>query len=247
MQFFSDFEKVRYKFGNEETTNIFQNITTYSALFDDVKDDISFYNTMTIPQGWRPDQLSISLYDTPLYYWTFYLFNDEIRSRGWPLDYSALDHYIKERYPYVYIITRTDITNKFKVGRTITGSTSGATGKIIHRDKQHNLMVVQTNDKFTAGESASSEYVAPGGSVIETLVVASSAEYYNAPHHYYTSEQNKYEWVDYDPLIGPGAQLVEMTNYDQAYNKNEDLRTIRVVRPDLIAGLVSSYKKSVRG
>ena len=79
---------------------------------------------------------------------------------------------------------------------------------------------------------------------IETLIVASSAEYYNAPSHYIDGTGSM---ADYDPLIGPGAQLTEVTNYENIFNKNEELRLIRAIKPNLIAGLVSSYKKSVRG
>ena len=103
MLFFKDFEKLTYRFGNEETTTVIQDLSTYSSIIDELKDDVSFYEYVTIPEGFRPDQMSIYLYDTPVYYWSFYLLNDNIRLQGWPLDNDELDAKIKKQYPNTVI------------------------------------------------------------------------------------------------------------------------------------------------
>lgn len=68
--------------------------------------DISNYQYIRINDGERPDQLSFRLYNTPSYYWTFFLFNDFLRSglASWPLSDYELDQYVKNKYdPYAWL------------------------------------------------------------------------------------------------------------------------------------------------
>jgi len=247
MQFFQDFEKLTYRFGNEETTNVIQDLSTYSAIIDDLKDNISFYNTVTIPEGFRPDQMSIYLYDTPVYYWTFYLLNDEVRLQGWPLDNDELDTKIKKQYPNTVITTKDDLTGIFKVGRTVVGTRSGATGKILHRNLELGQLVIEGDLTFSltpSPEAVTSTFASPGGTTVETITISAASEEYNAAHHYVDGTG---AWVDIDPSIGPGALLTEVTNYENYYNENEALRSIKAIKPGLVSKLVTSYKKSIRG
>ena len=56
--FFRNFPLAEYKFGNEETTALFQNISAYINIIDELKDDVAFYTTHHIGEGERPDTLS---------------------------------------------------------------------------------------------------------------------------------------------------------------------------------------------
>lgn len=247
MLFFKDFGKTNYKFGNEETTNVFQNITTYSDIVDQVKDNTSFYNTVTIPEGFRPDQMSIYLYDTPVYYWSFYLLNDKVRLQGWPLDNDELEAKIKKEYPNTVITTKDDLTGIFKVGRTVVGTRSGATGKILHRNLELGQLVIEGDLTFNltpSPEAVTSTFASPGGTTVETITISAASEEYNAAHHYVDGSGAQ---VDIDPSIGPGALLTEVTNFENYYNENEALRAIKAFKPSTIKDIVSSYKRSVRG
>jgi len=247
MQFFQDFEKLTYRFGNEETTNVIQDLSTYSAVIDDLKDNISFYNVVTIPDGFRPDQMSIYLYNTPVYFWTFYLLNDNIRLQGWPLDNDELEAKIKKEYPNTVITTTDSLAGIFKVGRTVVGSESGATGKILHRNLNLGQLTIEGQLTFKINpnpEAVTSTYQSPGGTTVESITISNFSEEYNAAHHYIDGDGN---WADIDPAIGPGALLTEVTNFENYYNENEALRTIKAIKPDLVSKLVTSYKKSIRG
>ena len=79
MSFFSNFPIVNYKFGNEVSDTIFQNLTVYVDLIDQIIDNASLYTKYTIQDGERPDSLSYKLYDTVDHYWTFYLLNKKLR------------------------------------------------------------------------------------------------------------------------------------------------------------------------
>jgi len=51
MTFFSNYPIVDYTFGNELTTALFQNITTYIDLVDQVSDDAALYENFFITDG----------------------------------------------------------------------------------------------------------------------------------------------------------------------------------------------------
>jgi hypothetical protein len=103
--FFRNFPSVNYRFGDNEEPVPFQHLGTYIDILDQVKEYSVYYQNYNIQNGERPDQLSYKLYRTPDYYWTFWLLNDHLRQKGWPLrDY---DVWIKtqEYYPHTTITT----------------------------------------------------------------------------------------------------------------------------------------------
>jgi len=244
MQYFKNFDDVLYKFGDEQSTVAFQDITTYIDVVDQIKDATSFYTYYNIQEFERPDILSIKLYDTPLYYWTFFLMNDKLRQQGWPLTNEELDRIIKKQYPHRVITTRNNLTGIFKIGQTVTGSSSGATGTIAHRHLDlGQIMLDDANGTFIDGEQIQSIAVGEFEDTVQSINIVSSEEEYNAAHHY---EDVNGKIVDIDPYVGPGAQLTEITNYQNYYNINQDLHQIRVIKPSLIDTVVSNYKKALK-
>lgn len=244
MQYFREFPQVQYRFGNETSTEVFRNITAYADVIDQIKDDISFYNNITIDEGTRPDQLSVLMYGTPAYHWTFYLLNDNLRIQGWPLSNVELEAKAKKDYPDTVITTTADLKGVFKVGRTVVGSTSNATGKIIHRNLELGQLVIQGSHTFNNNEQVTSTYNVPGGLEIETITLTAASAEHLAANHYVDGDSKR---VDIDPQNGPGALLTEVTNFDNMINENEALRTIRVIRPQFISQIASSFKGAVRG
>lgn len=82
--FFENFPLVNYTFGDEGVRSIFQNISAYTDIFQSLIDDDTQYETYQVTDIDRPDTLSYSLYDTPEFYWTFYLLNPDLIRKGWP-------------------------------------------------------------------------------------------------------------------------------------------------------------------
>lgn len=82
--FFENFPLVNYTFGDEGIRSIFQNISAYTDIFQALIDDDTQYETYWVRDIDRPDTLSYELYDTPEFYWTFYLLNPDIIRKGWP-------------------------------------------------------------------------------------------------------------------------------------------------------------------
>ena len=252
MQYFSEFQTLLYSFGDEVDPVIFQDISRYADVVDQVKDNLLFYNFHTIQEGFRPDQVSIQLYGTPLYYWTFYILNDDLREQGWPLTRPELEAYTKKIFPNTVINTRDKITDKFKVGQVITGNTSGASGTIIRRNLNLGQIVVEGSVSFiSAGEQIQSTN---SSGVTESIAAISSVPEYQSASHYVNASSELVDLgVDSDAssptfqgLLAPGAQLTEKTFEEVYLNINESLRSIKIIKPSLIGTLISSYKKAMR-
>lgn len=116
MSFFRNFPIVNYKFGNEISTTLFQNLTSYIDLIDQVTDDAAFYETYTIIDGERPDSVSYKLYNSVNYYWTFALLNEKIRTQGWPLTTQQIYSLSKEYYPNLTLTTSRSLHGEFYAG-----------------------------------------------------------------------------------------------------------------------------------
>jgi len=241
MRYFDTFGTLLYKFGDEVDPTAFENISTYVDVIDQIKDSVSFLNQHTIQEGFRPDQVSIQLYGTPLYYWTFYLLNDNIREQGWPLINNELQTYIKKIFPNTVINTRDVIHNKFKVGQTVSGNTSGASGIIIRRNLDLGQIVVKGTVNFLLGGELMSSTNSSG--VVETITSTSNVKEYQSTAYYIDGNS---EIVDVDPHTGPGGLITEQTQEDVYFNVNESLRNILIIRPELIVNVVSSFKEALK-
>lgn len=232
--FFRDFPLSAYNFGNETDPVTFQNISTYVDIIDDIKDQIDFYQYYDLYDE-RPDQLSFKLYDTTDFYWTFWLMNDGIRRQGWPIRQTEIDEWIKKRYNNTVITTRNSLDNVFPVGKTVEGLTSGTIGTVYKRIEDLGQLFITGVKNFTNNELIVDE----NGN---TVTVYSSVEEYNAVKHYLDSD----EFVDINPLTGPGAQYTAVTYYDFLKEENDNLKRLRVIKPEAINSVVSAFKEALR-
>ncbi len=58
--FFNKFPTTNYRFGDELGTTLFNNLSVYADIIDQLKDQITFYEKYTILDGDRPDTVSPS-------------------------------------------------------------------------------------------------------------------------------------------------------------------------------------------
>ena len=142
MSYFTNFPFTNYVFGNQSGSTVFQNLGVYVDLIDFAKDDAAFYTYYNLQNGDRPDQISQKLYGRPDLHWTFAILNDEIKIQGWPLSNTDLTAKVKKDYPNTTITTRTDISTKFEVGSTVTGSVSQTKGKVLRRRLDFGQIIV---------------------------------------------------------------------------------------------------------
>jgi len=238
--YFKDFSKVAYRFGTEKMPTTFQNISLYVEVLDLVKNAESTYQYYHILDNERPDQLSFKLYDTPEYYWTFILMNDNIREQGWPLSNNKILEKAIEDHPDKIITTRSVLTDKLKINQTIIGNTSGATATIAHR----NLNLGQLGLHNVVGEFLPNEIIAStdGAVSIEQAIVHSYEDEYLSAHHYEDADGN---YTDIDPTVGSGI-YAEVTHLDHYIRINDSLKIIKVIKPESILEITRAFSDALR-
>ena len=168
------------------------------------------------------------------------MMNDELREFGWPLTTLELEKKVKRDFPHKYIETRADLTGSFLPGERAVGSTSSGNGEILRRNLDTGIIIVESTGSFRVGETVTT---ATYSGNTASITVAATGEEYNAPRHYIDGNGNQ---VDIDPAVGPGALLTEVTYYDYYINQNESLKSINVIRPDVINEITSLYFRSLK-
>lgn len=229
MAYFENYPSIRYPFGGQSQTTVFQDIGVYIDLIDRAKDDVSFYKEYSIKNSDRPDQLSQTLYETPDYYWTFYLMNDDLKLRGWPLSNQALIEKAKREYPHKVLVTRENMTGRFQIGDIIRGLSSGAHGQIIRRRPDLGQIIVKPIPNPNPGPDESATAIIPfeNDEDAESIRIVEDADdettgspsmkidrvvdEYNAKHHY---ENANGEYVD----IFPRAPYVQRFKIPISYS-----------------------------
>jgi len=251
MAYFRSFPETTYKFGNEKFLTAIQDISAYVDLVDQLKDQVTSYEFYNIQPGDRPDNVSFSLYGTEAYYWTFYFMNDHLRRSGWPLSQVELNDKLVKKYPNRTLTFKTIFSSNFKVGENVYGVTSTAGGVIVKRNLELGQLVVKpTNNKsFTVSELIQSNTGLDGnpdgsGKTVEQQVLdGSNTPEYLSAHHYEDASGNH---VDIDPTVGPGSSLVEVTYRQEYTRKNDSLKRIKFIKPNIVTEVVRKFEQELK-
>jgi len=249
-EFFTPFPKLLYQFGNGETISLFQNISAFSSLVDEIKDDVTFHTTVTINDGERADTLSHKLYGTDEYYWTFYFLNDDIRESGWPIEQSKIFDLAKKIYPNRVLITRADISKTFLPGDEVRGIISGARGIVVKRYLDLGQIVVSKLNTINYRTSELIQPYKPDGTtnIGDRISIESNQNQYDSVHHY---ENASKEFTDIDPFTQAGADasalgLTPITYLDRMIEKNDNLREIKVFLPNIVGQVQTEFARLMR-
>ena len=100
MAFFQKFPKTSYDFQLDGIRTSIVDIFRYVDVVDDLINNFTGYQFIDIPDGYRPDQLSLQLYGTTDHYWTFFVLNDTFKGglSSWPKGANELDETIDDYY-----------------------------------------------------------------------------------------------------------------------------------------------------
>ena len=236
MAFFNQFPQVSYDFNRtgtiQQMVNIFRSVRGQSAVLN----DSTLYKNYYIRDGMRPDIVSEKLYGTADFYWTFFVMNDNIRERGWPLSEQDLVKKAKKIFHDNVLTTRDSLTGKFKVGTNITGSGSGSTGKVIHRNLDLGQLVVETNDTFLNTE------VIRDDNSTDTVTLVGSVEEFNSIAYYKNADGRI---VDVDPYGTPNSQYTPVTQIEKYREENDKLKKIRVPLPAVVNDILISFQREL--
>ena len=270
-KFFRNFPKVNYNFGDNELPVSYQNISVYIDAFDQVKEYKAFYQNYQIKNNQRPDQLSHELYGTTDYYWTFFLMNETLRERGWPINNSQVYAQAGKYYPNAVVTTDgtafVEATREtkpisrastFVVGQYVWLSTLKKAAKILRIEdnlSQYHLDTTEVPRSTEATISTISEtdalYINNTDpdfvpTILEQTNVVTAVAQRDAIHHYEDAEGN---WVypSYDPeppyaFQWSSVNAFQSISYFQRFRDlNEETRSIRVLKPDTIIQVVSEF------
>jgi hypothetical protein len=242
--FFTNYPRTLYQFGSEQSATAIQNISVYVDIIDQIKDNINFYETTEIQDGERPDTLSQELYGTVRYYWTFYLLNDNIRERGWPLTVQQIRARAINDYPNVVLTTRNGniLIDHFQVGDTIIGQSSGATGVVLKRNLDLGQIFVKVINGLTfIGNEVIRDNSNP--EFPQSAQLVSAVNEYDAIHHY---EDGNGIWTDVDPFLAPSVLLTPVTYLDRYQSANDELRKIKIIKRSAINQVAKAYQEALR-
>lgn len=244
--FFQRFPVVNYNFGDNEGAVLFNNLSVYIDLFDQLKDQISYYEKYTIQDGDRPDIVSQKLYGRPDYHWTFFLINDSLRASGWPLPERELRELVKKRYPHRTVTTQDAFAANFLPGVNVVGRTSGTTGRVVERNLDLGQLVI-ASDKNEAGLNnnfGGSEQISAGDTTLEQAanIIQATAEtvQYNSVHHYIDGDGKV---ADIDPYNDVPSNLTPVTIMEDHINFNDDLKRISIIKPSAINAVTNEFFK----
>ena len=247
--YFRNFPIINYRFGNNEASVLFPNLSAYIDIIDQVKQEVAFYEKYTILDGDRPDIVSQKLYGTPNFHWTFFAMNDGLRESGWPLPEREVREIVKKRYPHRVVTTQSNIASFFLPGVNVVGKTSGTTGRIVERNLNLGQLVIASS-KNAAGlqnNFGTTEQIAAGDTVEDQAAhvanaIAESTQY-NAVLYYKNSSG---DIVDIDPYNQVTSGLIPTTIMEDNINFNNDLKDIIVIKPSKIAAVTNEYFSLLR-
>lgn len=242
--YFENFPKVVYLFGDETQPVQFQKLTKYVDVIDTFRDDVAAYIEYEIRDGDRPDTLSYRLYERSTYDWTFFLMNERLRETGWPMSITQL----QERAPidfFPHYVARLSISTAdsaaefagiYPIGTPV--EVSGKKGVVVRKNLDVGEITISSDSDLTGGvtlayqDPDTSDPLQVGASLTNTVYE------YEGIHHY---ENDSAEWLDrwFDNL----AFAVPKTNLDYLIDQNDESKRIRIIKKENIDTLVGELKR----
>jgi len=239
--YFSDFPQTSY---NIDGVNYnMTNLTSYVDIDLLKGDDIDFYSEITIPDGYRPDNMSTVLYGTDTHYWTFFLINKHLKNlyTDWPKSLKAVYDAAPIKYPGVGISIHEDDLSKFSIDRVIKKVNNDHTYKVIgiHATSLW-IQLEPLLDSPTISNDLTMTFL--DDNTITFTTIGTSKKSYNMPHHY----------VDDNDLDLPilytslASSAIPVSNIDVLVDENESKSTIRAIKPEIINKVVSQFKSEIK-
>lgn len=239
--FFSSFPRVFYSFGNNEDPVVFQNLTRYDDLIDQVGQDIATYTEYEIIDGERPDTLSQKLYGNPTYDWTFFLMNERLRETGWPMtlkqvyDRAQTDFY--PNYTAKLDISTADsaaeYSSLYDVGQSVL--VSGRSGVVVSKDLNLGEITISSDSDLTTGTLLQYD------DLTNPVALTNTVNEWEGTHHW---EDGDGEWAD---RWYSTETILPITNLEHLVAQNDASKRIRLIKNQYIVQVVGELKRRIEG
>ena len=255
--FFRNFPRIDYDFLGTGVNTKVVDLFRFVKPIEKFKDELDTYSFYQIQEGDRPDVVSQLLYNTPEYYWTFFIINEHLRAgpSAWPMSSEQLEKFMVEEYSgtvvtcrptYVYdgdgllVSIENSLAGRFEIGEPVIGFLSGATG-VVHSKNPSLQQLVITNVEGVFQENE----IIRGNFTEDYVTTYQVIDWDLAPHHY--EDANGRE-VDNSLFISGGqiwTQANIVTNREYESELNEQRSKIRVVKPNKIFEFVTGYQELI--
>ena len=230
--YFKSIQNVAIDVDGSGNVDKLKNLTAKTKVSDDLLNNAGFYQTIEVVDGERPDHLSQRLYNTSQFHWTFLLLNPQIKNiwDDWPMSSNQLLEYCTNKYQYLAADTDDSLVDKFKIGETVTGGVSGATGTIkeIHVNLGYVTIEKLNGVSFTITGEAIQGLTSTDS--VNCNFIKSQAY---APHHHVDSSGN---WVK---RAASGTTPYTYIDYESAVA--EQNRNIKVIKPENISDVARKF------
>ena len=252
-KYFSKFPITTYDFeGNNNkrfVRDLYRAVKAYSAV-----DEFVGYTKYDILDGERPDQTSQRLYDTPDYWWTFFMINETLSDGliDWPKGGNELKEYIDLKYSGTVLTFFRDsgdatlddhfVRDNFIAGEDLKDTGDNIIGRVASVDPIMNRIFV---DSFTTALT-SDNYPTLVTGVGNKSIVANENYSWSvedeklAAHHYTDANGDEVQRLYF---ADNGDGLTEVTNREYEEDLNDSKRAISVIRPGYIAEFAKGYER----
>lgn len=253
LNFFKSFPLVQYQFdGDSADKTIIVDINRNVRAYLSEMDNANAYLFYEVNDGSRPDQISMQLYKTPAYWWTFFIVNENLAEglHAWPKSDLELEKYIEEKYKRTAITpeSKTGVTTEqhllyrydLEIGEEVRGLASDATGILDEINYETNTVLVKDVTGTFTDENiifVNSGLALPSSDNFKNIAVIES----NAVHHYIDGNGNI---VDRLTFNASDSQL-PVTNYEYEQDVNDSKLSIRVINPSVIDDFATRYRKLI--
>jgi len=258
LSFFKLFPTIEYDIFRNGIKSDFVDIYRFASPVMEMLDNEMSYKYYEILNGERPDIVSMNLYGTPSFYWTFFLVNEYLHDGlgVWPMSQENLASYMDQQYngyaittnPKTYVtgdewVTRDSIAGKFELGETIHGANSNAFGTLTKKNIDLNQLIVQDcTNEFENLETISGE------KTTHSVQAYRIYPYIDAPYYYYqTADEERRQVFNGGFIRGgtPDNEISFMTNRHNLFRMNETRSKIRVIDPAYINKFVENYEQVI--
>lgn len=247
--YFSNFPKVLYFFGDETTPVAVQNLTKFDRVIDEIADEITNYLTYEIKDFDRPDSLSHQLYGSSVYDWTFFVLNHNLRERGWPQSQRDLYNFATKKL-YKDWTFKTEITTADSAS-TIFVDSDGTDLYVVGQEVSLNGYLLKVKSKnMQTGEI---NLYSPNYDEDSSFFGLTTLTYTNGTHtipgtstyeYLGTYEYRNDSDLPVDRFFYSGTKKA-VTNIDKLIEENDKLKTIKIINSKLIQQVAGAFRSRI--
>lgn len=245
--FFQGFPTILYDVNGDgkpiEATNIFRSV----RLKPETRDNMLLYTSYVIQDGERPDHVSMKLYNSSDYYWTFFMVNENLVNifSDWPLSTLELENAINVKYAgEVLTVDRiininntqviNDMSNSFIQGEIIKGAQSYAEAKILEKDINTGVIKIEPISGIFRDDEA-----IIGQTSKDIISISGQRLYKEVVHHYEDTDGNVVGKYNANGTLNTNAFPISNEEHERQVNENKS--TIQVIKPQYIAKVASEF------